>query len=176
MHYFNVVVIRHDMLETSILVLGQTEVESQLRGIAVFQNTIKTESPGVSAEVLDEAVFEGYWKNEDTAIYLTRPDVHDLSVADPGTISGEYVSVWEEGEVRTQAYLHDTGEVVTTPVDIEGMVTILRSYFESRDGREFPICSVCQSYICRPVLQDGIGHNLVEITTCSNPECESHQH
>jgi len=75
--------------------------------------------------------------------------------------TGTFVSIWEEGSVRTPATLNEeTGEVTTESVDVDGMEHLLEEWFEDEEGEEHDICSTCHEYLIK-------GNGV-----CMNPNCK----
>jgi hypothetical protein len=81
------------------------------------------------------------------------------------TIKGTFVSIWDNGSVRTPAILDlETGEITTDAVETEDLGTLMEEWFEeSETGEEHEICPECHEYIL---------HNLDEVRRCKNPDCD----
>ena len=90
------------------------------------------------------------------------------------TMLGTFVSVWDNGSLRTPATLDtETGEVTTESVDADGMEHLIDEWFEDEEGEEYEICPECHEYITKTVMKEGIGKTLYEARVCSNPDCEN---
>jgi len=94
-----------------------------------------------------------------------------------------FTSVWDSGLViRSMSnvttpcvYNPKTGEV--TPEVYKGEVsgTLERQFITLPDGEDIEVCSECQEYVIRPVMNPGQAkHDLIEEGACSNPDCPSH--
>jgi uncharacterized protein with PIN domain len=88
--------------------------------------------------------------------------------------TGTFISIWEEGIIRTPATLNEeSGEISTNSVDAEGMEHLMEEMFEDEEGEEFDICPVCHEYITKVVMKEGVGKTLYEENVCMNPDCEN---
>jgi len=89
-------------------------------------------------------------------------------------IKGTFVSIWDNGSVRTPATLDlETGEVSTDSVEADdNLGTLMEEWFEDSEGDEHEICPECHEYILHTCMEPGIGHNLDELKRCKNPDCE----
>jgi hypothetical protein len=88
-------------------------------------------------------------------------------------MKGTFVSIWDNGSIRTPAELNEeTGEIQTTSVDADGMEHLMEEWFEDEDGEEFEVCPVCHEYILHTCMEDGIAHNLDEVKRCKNRDCD----
>jgi hypothetical protein len=90
-------------------------------------------------------------------------------------MKGTFVSIWDEGSLRTPAELNEaTGEVTTNSVDAEGMEHLIEEWFEDGEtGDEYEICPDCHEYILKTVMKEGVGKHLYEAQVCSNPDCDN---
>jgi hypothetical protein len=93
-------------------------------------------------------------------------------------MKGTFVSIWDNGSIRTPAELDEqTGEITTESVDADGMEHLMEEWFESSEfanaGEEFDVCPVCHEYILKVVMKEGVGKTLYEEQVCSNPDCEN---
>jgi hypothetical protein len=89
-------------------------------------------------------------------------------------MKGTFVSVWDNGSIRTPAELNtETGEVTTESVEADGMVDLMEEWFEDEEGEEYEICPVCHEFILKVVMKEGVGKTLYEAEVCSNPDCEN---
>jgi hypothetical protein len=86
---------------------------------------------------------------------------------------GTFISIWDEGSVRTPAELDEDGEISTTSVDVEGMEHLIEEIFEDEDGEEYDVCPECHEYILKTVMKEGVGKTLYEAQVCSNPDCDN---
>ena len=87
---------------------------------------------------------------------------------------GTFISIWDEGSVRTPAQLDEaTGEVTTNSVDVEGMEHLIEEMFKDEDGEEHDVCPECHEYILKVVTKEGVGKTLYEAQVCSNPDCDN---
>jgi len=91
-------------------------------------------------------------------------------------IKGTFVSIWDNGSVRTPATLDtETGEVTTDSVDAgDDLGTLMEEWFEeSETGDEHEICPECHEFILKTVMKPGVGKTLDEVKVCPNPYCEN---
>lgn len=94
-------------------------------------------------------------------------------------MKGTFVSIWDNGSVRTPATLDtETGEVTTNSVEADdNLGTLMEEWFESNEsfnaGEEYEICPECHEYILKTVMKDGIGSTLYEARVCSDSDCEN---
>jgi hypothetical protein len=88
---------------------------------------------------------------------------------------GEFVSVWDNGSIRTPAELDtETGEVTTESVDADGMEHLIEEWFEdNEDGEEYDVCPECHSFILKTIMDEGVGKTLFERQICTDPDCEN---
>lgn len=90
-------------------------------------------------------------------------------------LKGTFISVWDNGSVRTPSTLDtETGEVTTNSVDVnDDLGTLMEEVFEDEeDGEEYDICPECHEYILHTCMEPGIVHNLDEVKRCKNPDCD----
>jgi hypothetical protein len=89
-------------------------------------------------------------------------------------IKGMFVSIWDNGSIRTSAILDtETGEVSTNSVEVDDdLGTLMEESFEANDGEEYDICPECHEYIIHTCMEPGIAHNLDEVKRCKNPDCD----
>lgn len=90
-------------------------------------------------------------------------------------LKGLFTSVWDGGiEVNTPAILvTETGEITAESVDANGLENLEYERFTDEDGEEYEVCPVCHEHIMKPIMVDGIGHNLDEKFVCSDFTCEN---
>jgi hypothetical protein len=89
-------------------------------------------------------------------------------------MKGTFVSVWDNGSIRTPAELNtETGEVTTESVEANGMEHLIEEWFEGEDGEEYEVCPECHEFITKVVVKEGIGKTLYEVRVCSNPDCDN---
>jgi hypothetical protein len=93
---------------------------------------------------------------------------------DPSTITGSFVSVWDEGTIQTEGTLNlRTGQVTAKSVEPKDLGSLEREYFEDKNGKEYEICTDCHEYILKITMRpDPVGKGLTEVTICSDPNCE----
>jgi hypothetical protein len=93
----------------------------------------------------------------------------------PEKIKGHFVSVWDEGTVKTNCELNPkTGELSPEIVDVPDLGALIREYFETpNEGDEIKVCPTCHEFIMKTVMNPRGRHDLVEEEVCSNPDCES---
>jgi len=104
-----------------------------------------------------------------------RRDVKKYVTEKANIIKGKFVSDWGGILIYSDATLNlKTGFVETKPVEIEGLDSLDREYFEVGPdqacvgGVETTICPACHEYILT-------FDSLFEVSGCSNSECESLQ-
>jgi hypothetical protein len=90
-------------------------------------------------------------------------------------MKGTFVSIWDEGSIRTPAELNEeTGEISTESVDADGMEHLMEEWFEDNEtGDEYEVCPECHEYILKVVMKEGVGKTLYEAQVCSNPDCDN---
>jgi uncharacterized protein with PIN domain len=87
---------------------------------------------------------------------------------------GTFISIWDEGSIRTPAKLdEETGEITTNSVDAKGMEHLIEELFEDEEGEEYNVCPECHEFILKTVMKEGVGKTLYEEEVCSNPDCDN---
>lgn len=92
-------------------------------------------------------------------------------------MNGTFTSVWDGGvEIETPAELFESGEVFTESVEVEELdLEILdEEYFTDENGKEYPICSTCHTFITKTEMVEGTGKQLYERTGCTDPNCDNY--
>jgi hypothetical protein len=116
------------------------------------------------------------WEVSPVAIIEVEEERDNL---DPDLLKkGTFTSVWDDGAViQTEATLNTkSGHVDTTALEGDNdHGSLEREYFTDQAGKEYEICVFCHEYILKTAMVDSqVGIGLVEIQTCSDPDCDSH--
>lgn len=135
---------------------GEPEYASEIEVNWDSQEGVTTTEAGlkIAQEYPDDHVYiddnrEQWAKSQ---LFDYRPVVH-----------GQFVSVWDTAEIRTEATLHmPSGLVETKPVEAHGVNMLERQYFVGEDGEEHAVCVDCNTHI----LNDDV---------CLNPDCPSNE-
>jgi len=98
-------------------------------------------------------------------------------------IKGSFTSEWSDGSVVTTPCVYDprTGEVVEIKVS-KGRVptgTLEREFItiptDPLGKEELEVCPTCHEYVVKSAMVPGQGHDLDEVPSCMNPECDDHE-